>query len=100
MGYYKDLLKEIDKIKDKLTDMVIAREVSCIFGKSEKEFEDICVFIRELYFDSDSYDINQMCVATLLFKKEKEFESYGQMFSKIETSDIKDYIKEALREEE
>ena len=93
MGYYKDLLKEVDKIKDKLTDMVIAREVSCIFGKAEKEFDDICVFIRELYFDSDSYDINQMCIATLLFKKEKGFESYGQMFAKIETSDIKDYIK-------
>lgn len=100
MGYYKGLLKDIEEIKDKLTDMVIAREVSVVFGEHE-EFEDICLFIREMYFDADSYDINEMCWGLSNFHNLRRFSSkkYKDMFKDIKTTDVLDFIK-SLKEEE
>lgn len=80
MGYYNELLKEAEKLKDKLTDIVIAREVAAVFGKDHKEFEDICLFVREMYFNVDSYDVNAMCRAIINFGEDHEYKTYKGMF--------------------
>jgi uncharacterized protein (UPF0335 family) len=105
MGYYNEVFKEAVKWGSKLTDAFIAREVYCvIYGdytqpfigiEKDEEFEDICSFVKELYMDMQSYDVNAMVRAVQAYKEEHDYRSYQEMFDEVSIFDIENYMSDS-----
>ena len=57
-NYYKDLLNDFYKseFNNKLLDIRIADEMHCAFDKESKDFETLCSFTKQMYFDCDGLE--------------------------------------------